>query len=197
MRRCVEDLMARDHDESQLIDALTSMSRSAEILASGTEVDVAVRSERFINQMLLRNRPGDGAAFEPFVESPISGSRNPLSPLSIRIWRTGNTVRAEVEIGVAMEGAPGRAHGGITASLFDDVMGALQLLIGKSGYTRSLTIEYFAPFPIGEPVQMTAREVAADPGQFAVDADAHVGERLIARAKGIFTMIDKARFAQD
>lgn len=188
--------MSRSNDECQLERALASVTTASEILAAGPRTDPSTRSERFVEQMLHRDLPDEGDIFQPFIESPVSGSYNPLSPLHVSIRRDGESVRAEVLIGVAMEGAPGRAHGGITAALFDDIMGAVQVLIDKSGYTRKLTIEYLAPFPVGETVEIIAREVAADPGLFAVDAEARVGEQMIASAHGTFTTVETRRFAK-
>ena len=80
------------------------------------------------------------------------------------------------------------------AALFDDIMGALQLVIDKSGYTRSLLTEYLAALPVGEPVEFLAYEIDAEPGLFGVEAEAWSDGRIVARSTGIFTRITAGGF---
>jgi len=196
LRECAEALMAREHDTGDLASALEIADALYSQLLVGSERPLEDRQARFVKQMMGAVAPQHLDVFEPFAESPLSGSVNPLSPLEVSIFRDGARVRATVTIGVAMEGAPGRSHGGVIAALFDDIMGALQLVIEKSGYTRSLVTEYLAALPVGEPVEFLAYEIEAEPGLFGVEAEAWAGNRMVARATGIFTRITADGFVR-
>lgn len=194
LRACTEALMARRHGTADLAAALEFADALYAQLLVGSQLSLEDRQARFMDQMMNVGTPRHLDVFEPFTESPVSGSINPLSPIDITIIRDGDRVRATVTIGVAMEGAPGRSHGGIIAALFDDIMGALQLVIDKSGYTRSLMTEYLAALPVGEPVEFLAYEIDAEPGLFGVEAEAWAGGRMVARSTGIFTRIAAGGF---
>jgi len=57
-----------------------------------------------------------------FPDCIVSGSANPMG-LGMTIWRDGEEAVARVAARSRLRGRPGRAHGGIVASIFDDVMG--------------------------------------------------------------------------
>jgi len=50
------------------------------------------------------------------------------------------------------QGHPGITHGGIIASLFDEVMGKSLIHKGLMVVTAELNIKYIKPLPIGQPV---------------------------------------------
>ena len=50
------------------------------------------------------------------------------------------------------EGGPDVAHGGWTASVFDEVLGHVPVLAGELAVTGELTVRYVKPVPIGRPL---------------------------------------------
>lgn len=50
------------------------------------------------------------------------------------------------------EGGPDVAHGGWTASVFDEVLGHVPVLSGELAVTGELTVRYVKPVPIGRPL---------------------------------------------
>jgi acyl-coenzyme A thioesterase PaaI-like protein len=50
------------------------------------------------------------------------------------------------------EGGPNVAHGGWTASVFDEVLGHVPVLSGELAVTGELTVRYVKPVPIGRPL---------------------------------------------
>lgn len=50
-------------------------------------------------------------------------------------------------------------HGGIVATLLDEVMTRLLYARGQEAMTAELTVRYHRPLPIGESVEVRAREV--------------------------------------
>lgn len=185
-------LIERDLDETKLRRARELVADAVSELQSGQPVSLEGRSDRFVSQMgALANRDPieDGATFAAFDESPYSGSGNALAPRHLEYRRVGQTVHATVLLGTALEGRPGRAHGGAIAAVFDDTMGALQLIIGRNGYTRTLTTTYLAAFPTAEEVVIVAACTQVSGSSFTVEATASVDERPVATAVGVFTEI--------
>ena len=60
----------------------------------------------------------------------------------------GRRDRGVVTLGAAHEGAPGRAHGGIVAGLFDDVFGFVLGVIQQPAFTGELKVRYERPTPL-------------------------------------------------
>ena len=178
-------------------EAIAKVRSLNELLQSGEERTLDVRVEAFVTGMV----PAAGApTVEPgetirsFAASPYSGNENALRPSVVDYQAIENGVRATVVMGTALEGRPGRAHGGATAAVFDDVMGAVQRVIGRSGYTRSLTIHYYAALPANEAVDFTATYVGDEGGQFTVEATASHDGKTVASGIGVFTEVSIEAF---
>jgi len=56
---------------------------------------------------------------------------------------------AEVDVTEVHQGQPGLMHGGLLAAAFDEMMGAVNWLIGPPTLTGRLDIIYRAPVPVG------------------------------------------------
>jgi acyl-coenzyme A thioesterase PaaI-like protein len=57
--------------------------------------------------------------------------------------------RARVWVDEAMEGGPRVAHGGWTSAIFDEVLGKLPNMHGVLAVTKTLTVDYTRPVPVG------------------------------------------------
>ena len=77
--------------------------------------------------------------------------------IAARLWREGEEAVCQVTLGPAFEGAPGRAHGGVVAALFDETMGLVLSISSTPAFTGRLTVTYRAPTPLGEPLEVRAR----------------------------------------
>lgn len=192
IRHCADLLIERSINPTTRSSAL-ALAEALEVqLDRGEKATLQNRTQRFVAQVSAAARAGsisDGAAFDGFLESPYSGIANALAPKRVEYRRTGDRVTATIELGTALEGRPGRAHGGAVAAVFDDVMGALQHIIGRNGYTRSLTVSYLAPFPTDTPVTIVAACVDHDAGRFTIEASATVDDRTVATASAVFTEV--------
>jgi acyl-coenzyme A thioesterase PaaI-like protein len=116
--------------------------------------------------------------------NPVSGVGSPLAPpLDVRADDQG--VSAEVTLGLAYEGPPGYVHGGVSALLMDQLLGAATIAVGLWGMTVHLELDYQGPLPLGTPLVLHARVIeeagrrsvvtgtiaaAADPGRTLVSA---------------------------
>jgi len=133
----------------------------------------------------LLARAGQTSMFE---DSIVSGLANPMS-IAATYDHDGEEAVARVVLGPAFEGAPGRAHGGIVAALFDETMGAVLPAVGTLAYTGSLTINYHAPTPLGEQLEFRARVVERDGRRVTLEATGDADGGRFADASAIFIVV--------
>ena len=122
-------LVGHGHNDDALTEALRLVEELTETLRDGEKLSKEHRVLVFASEMVGTfgaEIPDDGAVFDAFALSPFSGTENPLRPTHLQYQRVGDEIHAEVVAGVAYEGATDRSHGGLTAAVFDDLMGALQ-----------------------------------------------------------------------
>ena len=86
----------------------------------------------------------DGQPMDLFRDSIVSGRTNPMG-IGLEVRRDGDAAVATTTLGPAFEGAPGRSHGGIVASILDETMGFVLPIIGELAYTANLNIDYVGP----------------------------------------------------
>jgi len=135
---------------------------------------------------------GDVGAF--FDQSPLIGLANPLAP-PITIGTTGDTTAAGfVTFGSAYEGPPGSVHGGFVAAAFDEVLGFVQSLSGKGGFTGTLTIRYRKPTPLHTELKFDAQLTGTEGRKIFTEGQLYAGDTLCAEAEGLFISVDDARW---
>lgn len=132
-----------------------------------------------------------------FHDRPISGRSSPWG-LDLDLHRYGDEIEALVTLRAAHEGAPGRAHGGVVAALFDDVFGYVLGVIRQAAFTGDLYIRYEAPTPL-------FRELACRVGLdrvegrklFLVGTLTDVAaDTVVASARATFISVDPEAFAR-
>lgn len=197
IHRACDLLIEHSHHREALNHALAFLDSVNEILAQGTERTVEERLTEFASQMVVPSGAPvveEGMVFSSFADSPYSGTENAVTPTSVQYRRVGNEVHGDVLLGPSFEGAPGRAHGGTTAAVFDDLMGALQRVTGFSGYTKTLEVDYLGPVPTNDTVHFHTSVIAHDETTFTVEAEATYNSRTVATARAVFTSITPGRF---
>ena len=130
-----------------------------EVPVSEIDDDLAVR---------LREEAGDHSLYR--------GGRNPLAPplrVSTGVDSDGEpVVVGEVRLDRSREGPPARAHGGLVAGIFDDVLSGVPWLVDAGPVvTGRLSIRYRRPTPLDVDLRFEARVVRQS------------GRRLVARAR--------------
>ncbi len=119
-----------------------------------------------IGETFVRDDPENGC----FACSP----HNPHG-LQLRFTRTGeNAIACRFTAGPHLAGAPGVVHGGIQATLLDDVFGmAVHTFFGAEEETVLVTadfqLRYRRPVPLGEPLVVRGELVRADGRDFRVE----------------------------
>jgi acyl-coenzyme A thioesterase PaaI-like protein len=124
--------------------------------------------------------PEDGGCFGC---SPSNGAG-----MRLRFQRDGMRVRSRYSIPDRFHGAPGVAHGGIVATILDEIScAAAVFLVDRFVVTGELTVRYTGPVPVEAPLEIDAEIVAQSHPRYAEIA-AHVrhDDTLLARSVGKF-----------
>lgn len=195
--RDVGHALVGHHADTELIESFTDdLRRWADRLSAGE------RRNRIIERPTgdWGPAPGHGEEMFSFDERPISGRASPLG-VDPRIVRDGNEVVAHLTLGSAHEGAPGRSHGGVTAAIFDDVMGFVLTVEQQPAFTGELTIRYEAGVPIHEPLACRVRLDGRErrklyvTGELTGASQDNAEPTVYARARGTFIAIAPEHFA--
>ena len=133
--------------------------------------------------------------FFPF--SPIIGFSNPVAP-PVEIWSVEGEdgqreIRGRATFGYAYEGPPTCVHGGMIAALFDEVMGAANIITENPGLTGTLTVRYRRPTPLLAPLEIVARFTGTERRKVFTWAGIYHDGTLTAEAEGIFIKMDPNR----
>lgn len=91
-----------------------------------------------------------------YSDRPISGGASPWG-LDVELHRDGDEIVATAMLRSAHEGAPDRAHGGIVAALFDDVMGFVLGMLAQPAFTGELCVRYTGATPLFVPLECRCR----------------------------------------
>lgn len=132
-----------------------------------------------------------------FPASPMIGFANPIAP-PVEVWSVEGDggqreIRGRVTFGYAYEGPPTCVHGGIIAALFDEVMGAANLITENPGMTGTLTVRYRQPTPLLAPLEIVARFSGSERRKVFTWAGLYHDGVLTAEADGIFIKMDPHR----
>lgn len=175
-------------------DYLHEMAKTADAML--TEVIHGERRTRPIDDMkryVWGIHPGAGKRVDHFPDCVVSGAANPMG-LGMSIWRDDEEAVARVRLGHAFEGAPGRAHGGVVAAIFDDVMGIVLTIHSSPAFTARLTVSYLAPVPVGVELEFRARQTWREGRKLFIAAEATHEGNVIAEAEGMFIALPPERF---
>ena len=89
---------------------------------------------------------------------------------------------------------PTCVHGGVIAMVFDEMLGAANILAGNPGMTGTLTIRYRKPTPLRTPLRLEARFVGREGRKIRTYGAIYHGDVLTAEAEGIFIELVPQRF---
>ena len=71
-------------------------------------------------------------------------------------------VEANVTLGASQAGPPGHAHGGTSAAIIDEAMGASAWMSGHRVVAAHLDFDYLRPVPLDEPLTLQGRVTEAE-----------------------------------
>jgi len=142
----------------------------------------------------LRAQPdpvGDPQEF--FPTSPVIGFANPVAP-PVVVEAVDGELRGTATFDYQYEGPPTCVHGGVIAMVFDEMLGAANIVAGNPGMTGTLTIKYRKPTPLRTPLRLEARFMGREGRKIRTYGAMFHGETLTAEAEGIFIELVPQRF---
>jgi acyl-coenzyme A thioesterase PaaI-like protein len=193
LRRLGHAVVGHECDPEVLEQVAVRADRIAAEVELGTP---RTRPIERIKRRLWEDLPPDGGPMSHFAECVVSGQENPMG-IAIQVRRDGVEAVAVVTLGPAFEGAPKRAHGGITAAIFDDVMGYVLVLQRTPAYTGELTVRYNAPVPVGVELTIRARMRERQGRKLWMTSEMTHGEERLCEAEGLFIAIPPERLGID
>jgi len=154
--------------------------------------EIAAKLESRAEQWKRIRLPPDllGHPQDFFPASPIIGFANPIAP-PVEVWAAEGEngrreIRGRVTFGYPYEGPPTCVHGGVIAELFDELMGAANVLGGHPAMTGTLTVRYRKPTPLLTPLDLMARFVKNEGRKIFTWAAIYNAGVLTAEADGLF-----------
>ena len=194
LRRLGHAVVGHDADPALLERIAELADRTAGTVETGTSRS---RPSESIKRRLWEDAPADGSAMSHFAECVVSGSANPMG-IAITVRREGVQAVADFNLGPAFEGAPRRAHGGVVAAIFDDVMGYVLVLHRTPAFTGRLTVNYRAPVPMGVDMTVRAWLESQSGRKMSMRAEMTLADEadrpVICDAEGLFIAIPPERF---
>ncbi|WP_083983246.1 PaaI family thioesterase [Actinomadura hibisca] len=132
------------------VDPAEVAAVSAEVAALTERLSAARRTD----PPVARLGP-DGSVRQ--LASPVSGPLNPIAPpVEIELGADGSA-RASFVLGGVYEGPPSFVHGGMSAMVLDQLLGAAAAANGTPGMTATLDLRYRRPTPHGVPLTAAAK----------------------------------------
>jgi hypothetical protein len=180
LRRISAVAVGRPLDDDIISEVTDQLVQVAERLESG---DPGVKRPRFAPNPL-------GHPQDFFPTSPIIGFANPIAP-PVEVWAAEGEngqreIRGRARFGYPYEGPPTCVHGGVIAELFDELMGAANVLANRPAMTGTLTVRYRKPTPLLTPLDLMARFVRSERRKIFTWAAIYNDGVLTAEAEGIF-----------
>ncbi|MHB8681658.1 MAG: PaaI family thioesterase [Acidimicrobiales bacterium] len=163
--------------------------------AAGELASVADRLERSAPPgRRLRAHPDPaGHAQDFFPTSPVIGFANPVAP-PVVVEAFEGELRGTAFFDYQYEGPPTCVHGGVIAMVFDELLGAANIVAGCPAMTGTLTIRYRKPTPLRTPLRLAARFVGREGRKITTTGAIYEGDTLLAEAEGLFIELVPERF---
>ncbi|HXQ60530.1 MAG TPA: PaaI family thioesterase [Acidimicrobiales bacterium] len=183
----------------RIIRAIVGLPLADEELATATEAMAAV-ADRLEGAAGPGRRPRAqpdpvGQPQDFFPTSPVIGFANPVAP-PVVVTAVDGVLHGTAWFDYQYEGPPTCVHGGVIAMVFDEMLGAANILSGNPGMTGTLTIRYRKPTPLLSELRLEARFDRREGRKIFTTGTIHHGDDLTAEAEGIFIEMVPQRFMQ-
>ncbi|MDH5505597.1 MAG: PaaI family thioesterase [Anaerolineae bacterium] len=136
----------------------------------------------------MKPLPEHGACF-------VCGTQNPHS-IGIR-WhlKEDGSIYGTITLSDSQQGPPGHSHGGATAALLDEAMGAAVWNAGNHAVAVNLTVDYRMAVPLGVEVEVVGRMVKKEGSALHAQGELRLpGGEIAVVSSGIF--IEAPQFFQ-
>jgi acyl-coenzyme A thioesterase PaaI-like protein len=92
------------------------------------------------------------------------------------------------------EGAPGFAHGGAVATVLDDALGTVLILLKRPAVTANLNVDFRAPTFLDHVLVVEAWCESIDDRKLHLAGELRDGDEVIAAARGLFIEVGVEHF---
>lgn len=128
----------------------------------------------------MEKMPEHGSCF-------VCGTENPHGLGVTWYLNDDGTIHADMVFTIAQQGPPAHVHGGATAAVLDEAMGAAVWRAGYSVVAVNLEINYKLPVPLRQPVIITARIAEVHPRKILTTSELRLVDGNIAvTGRGIY-----------
>ncbi|MGN0065935.1 MAG: PaaI family thioesterase [Nocardioides sp.] len=172
VRRLSDSLLRLGESTPYDLDTLTKQLQS---LADEVDAHRPAEDERM--REMWRDRPR---------HDPATGPQNPVAPPLVVHGLADGSVRGEVTLGIAYQGQPGMAHGGISALMLDHALGFANGWAGIGGMTARLTLNYKRPTPLFVPLTVRALQTRVEGRKIWCEAYLEHDGELLVSAEALF-----------
>ena len=128
-----------------------------------------------------------------FPYSPVIGRLHPASPPA-EFWVEGEEIHGRMNLSAVYAGPPGIVHGGIIAEVFDELLGTVNVVNGRGGYTGSLNVRYRKPTPLMEDISLRAWPSGSEGRKLYVSGEMVFDGQVTASAEGVFIRANRQLF---
>ena len=131
----------------------------------------------------------------------VCGTENPHSIGVIWHQNTDGTIHADFTFTAAHQGPPAHVHGGASAAVLDEAMGAVVWRAGYSVVAVNLEINYKKPVPLGQSMVIEARIDKIHPHKVLTTSEIRLPDGSVAvTGRGIYVeapqLFENTRFAK-
>lgn len=100
------------------------------------------------------------------------------------------TVYCEVTLSAKYQGPADHVHGGIIATLLDEIMSKGNRVLGLTAMTRHMEIEYLKPVPLNAPILLKGRNVSHEGRKCWCEGEIQDAKGVVlAKSKALFIVI--------
>lgn len=110
--------------------------------------------------------------------------------MGLRMHIDSERILGAVHFDRRQEGAPGFAHGGAVATVLEDALGTVLLMVGRPAVIDNLSIGYRAPALLDRDLTIEAWRDRIDGRELVLAARLLDGGLVIAEARGLFIEVD-------
>jgi uncharacterized protein (TIGR00369 family) len=101
-----------------------------------------------------------------------------------------NRIRGNFRLGPEYQGGASFVHGGIIATVLDEVMGKVCRFRNARAVTAELTVEYLKPVPIDADLEIEGREIEMNGRNIHIAGEIrNQAGQVLARARGRFVVV--------
>ncbi|MEX2194456.1 MAG: PaaI family thioesterase [Thermoleophilaceae bacterium] len=123
------------------------------------------------------------------------GSENPCG-LGLHAHIDGDRIRGEVTIDKRHEGAPGFVHGGALATVLDDAVGSLLIILRRPAVTAKLEVNYRSPAFIDRMFEVEAWVDRTEGRKLHLAGEMRDGGEVVADCAALFLEVKVEHFLQ-